>query len=159
MFTFTWHATAFPLSWVSNFHKHTRSVGLRPHICTRWYSGQDWEGAVGVALAAGFPRYNRQLLKMMVLVIVILMVVFWWDHLKGARGPRHSGEENEATSASDVEFYLPTVLYVRSTGRVWGQKFPWGVPLPQLEWVQIVFSYTVDMDPGAATTNSCIKNP
>jgi len=76
-------------------------------------------GAVGVALAAGFPGDNAQPLRTTVLVVVVLTVVLFGGttaRMLEVLGIR-TGVEDEAASSSDEEFNSPNAWHGRGNGR------------------------------------------
>ena len=76
-------------------------------------------GAVGVALAAGFPGENAQPLRTTVLVVVVLTVVLFGGttaRMLEVLGIR-TGVEDEAASSTDEEFGSPTAWHGRNNWR------------------------------------------
>jgi len=105
---FTRYAAVFPLSEAINFfHKHARGQRTEelPHSYQMMLFWAGLRGAVGVALAAGFPGPNGQSLRTTVLVVVLLTVVFFGGttaHMIEVLGIR-SGVEDDGASSSDDE--------------------------------------------------------
>jgi sodium/hydrogen exchanger-like protein 6/7 len=119
---FTRYAAVFPLSEMINFfHKHARGQRHEeiPHSYQMMLFWAGLRGAVGVALAAGFPGDNAQPLRTTVLVVVVLTVVLFGGttarmlEILGIR----TGVEDEAASSSDEEFGSPSAWYRRGNGR------------------------------------------
>ena len=121
--TFTRYAAVFPLSEMINFfHKHARGQRNEeiPHSYQMMLFWAGLRGAVGVALAAGFPGDNAQPLRTTVLVVVVLTVVLFGGttaRMLEVLGIR-TGVEDEAASSSDEEFGSPTAWYGRGNGRI-----------------------------------------
>lgn len=120
--TFTRYAAVFPLSEMINFfHKHARGQRHEeiPHSYQMMLFWAGLRGAVGVALAAGFPGDNAQPLRTTVLVVVVLTVVLFGGttaRMLEVLGIR-TGVEDEAASSSDEDFGSPTAWYGRGNGR------------------------------------------
>ena len=120
--TFTRYAAVFPLSEMINFfHKHARGQRHEeiPHSYQMMLFWAGLRGAVGVALAAGFPGDNAQPLRTTVLVVVVLTVVLFGGttaRMLEVLGIR-TGVEDEAASSSDEEFGSPPGRYGRGNGR------------------------------------------
>ena len=120
--TFTRYAAVFPLSEMINFfHKHAKGQRNEeiPHSYQMMLFWAGLRGAVGVALAAGFPGDNAQPLRTTVLVVVVLTVVLFGGttaRMLEVLGIR-TGVEDEAASSSDEEFSSPNVWYGRNNGR------------------------------------------
>ena len=120
--TFTRYAAVFPLSEMINFfHKHARGQRNEeiPHSYQMMLFWAGLRGAVGVALAAGFPGDNAQPLRTTVLVVVVLTVVLFGGttaRMLEVLGIR-TGVEDEAASSSDEEFGSPTTWHGRYNGR------------------------------------------
>ena len=120
--TFTRYAAVFPLSEMINFfHKHARGQRHEeiPHSYQMMLFWAGLRGAVGVALAAGFPGDNAQPLRTTVLVVVVLTVVLFGGttaRMLEVLGIR-TGVEDEAASSSDEEFGSPTGWHGRNGGR------------------------------------------
>ena len=119
--TFTRYAAVFPLSEAINFfHKHARGQRNEeiPHSYQMMLFWAGLRGAVGVALAAGFPGDNAQPLRTTVLVVVVLTVVLFGGttaRMLEVLGIR-TGVEDETASSSDEEFGSPA-WYGRNNGR------------------------------------------
>lgn len=120
--TFTRYAAVFPLSEMINFfHKHARGQRNEeiPHSYQMMLFWAGLRGAVGVALAAGFPGDNAQPLRTTVLVVVVLTVVLFGGttaRMLEVLGIR-TGVEDEAASSTDEEFGSSTVWPGRNNGR------------------------------------------
>ena len=120
--TFTRYAAVFPLSEMINFfHKHAKGQRHEeiPHSYQMMLFWAGLRGAVGVALAAGFPGDNAQPLRTTVLVVVVLTVVLFGGttaRMLEVLGIR-TGVEDEAASSSDEEFGSSITLYGRN-GRI-----------------------------------------
>jgi len=120
--TFTRYAAVFPLSEMINFfHKHARGQRHEeiPHSYQMMLFWAGLRGAVGVALAAGFPGDNAQPLRTTVLVVVVLTVVLFGGttaRMLEVLGIR-TGVEDEAASSTDEEFGSPTAWYGRNSWR------------------------------------------
>jgi sodium/hydrogen exchanger-like protein 6/7 len=117
--TFTRYAAVFPLSEMINFfHKHARGQRHEeiPHSYQMMLFWAGLRGAVGVALAAGFPGDNAQPLRTTVLIVVVLTVVLFGGttaRMLEVLGIR-TGVEDEAASSSDEEFASPSAWYGRN---------------------------------------------
>ena len=120
--TFTRYAAVFPLSEMINFfHRHARGQRNEeiPHSYQMMLFWAGLRGAVGVALAAGFPGDNAQPLRTTVLVVVVLTVVLFGGttaRMLEVLGIR-TGVEDEAASSTDEEFGSPTARYGRNNRR------------------------------------------
>ena len=120
--TFTRYAAVFPLSEMINFfHKHARGQRHEeiPHSYQMMLFWAGLRGAVGVALAAGFPGDNAQPLRTTVLVVVVLTVVLFGGttaRMLEVLGIR-TGVEDEAASSSDEELSSLPAWYGRNGGR------------------------------------------
>ena len=120
--TFTRYAAVFPLSEMINFfHKHAKGQRHEeiPHSYQMMLFWAGLRGAVGVALAAGFPGDNAQPLRTTVLVVVVLTVVLFGGttaRMLEVLGIR-TGVEDEAASSSDEEFGSPPAWYGRGIRR------------------------------------------
>ena len=120
--TFTRYAAVFPLSEMINFfHKHARGQRNEeiPHSYQMMLFWAGLRGAVGVALAAGFPGDNAQPLRTTVLVVVVLTVVLFGGttaRMLEVLGIR-TGVEDEAASSTDEELGSPTAWHSRNNGR------------------------------------------
>ena len=120
--TFTRYAAVFPLSEMINFfHKHARGQRTEeiPHSYQMMLFWAGLRGAVGVALAAGFPGDNAQPLRTTVLVVVVLTVVLFGGttaRMLEVLGIR-TGVEDEAASSSDEEFGSPNAWNGRNNSR------------------------------------------
>lgn len=120
--TFTRYAAVFPLSEMINFfHKHARGQRNEeiPHSYQMMLFWAGLRGAVGVALAAGFPGDNAQPLRTTVLVVVVLTVVLFGGttaRMLEVLGIR-TGVEDEAASSTDEEFGSPTTWHGRNNWR------------------------------------------
>ncbi|KAF9646162.1 sodium/hydrogen exchanger [Thelephora ganbajun] len=120
--TFTRYAAVFPLSEMINFfHKHARGQRNEeiPHSYQMMLFWAGLRGAVGVALAAGFPGDNAQPLRTTVLVVVVLTVVLFGGttaRMLEVLGIR-TGVEDEAASSTDEDLGSPTAWYGRNNGR------------------------------------------
>jgi len=120
--TFTRYAAVFPLSEMINFfHKHARGQRNEeiPHSYQMMLFWAGLRGAVGVALAAGFPGDNAQPLRTTVLVVVVLTVVLFGGttaRMLEVLGIR-TGVEDEAASSSDEDLGSPNASYGRSSER------------------------------------------
>lgn len=120
--TFTRYAAVFPLSEMINFfHKHARGQRHEeiPHSYQMMLFWAGLRGAVGVALAAGFPGDNAQPLRTTVLVVVVLTVVLFGGttaRMLEVLGIR-TGVEDEAASSSDEELGSLTAWYGRNSRR------------------------------------------
>jgi len=120
--TFTRYAAVFPLSEMINlFHKHARGQRNEeiPHSYQMMLFWAGLRGAVGVALAAGFPGDNAQPLRTTVLVVVVLTVVLFGGttaRMLEVLGIR-TGVEDEGSSSTDEELGSPTAWYGRNN---WG---------------------------------------
>ena len=120
--TFTRYAAVFPLSEMINFfHKHARGQRNEeiPHSYQMMLFWAGLRGAVGVALAAGFPGDNAQPLRTTVLVVVVLTVVLFGGttaRMLEVLGIR-TGVEDDTASSTDEEFGSPTAWYGRNNGR------------------------------------------
>ena len=120
--TFTRYAAVFPLSEMINFfHRHAR--GQRndeiPHSYQMMLFWAGLRGAVGVALAAGFPGDNAQPLRTTVLVVVVLTVVLFGGttaRMLEVLGIR-TGVEDEGASSSEEEFGSSPAWYSRNNAR------------------------------------------
>ena len=120
--TFTRYAAVFPLSEMINFfHKHARGQRNEeiPHSYQMMLFWAGLRGAVGVALAAGFPGENAQPLRTTVLVVVVLTVVLFGGttaRMLEVLGIR-TGVEDEAVSSDDEGFGSPTGWFGRNQWR------------------------------------------
>ena len=120
--TFTRYAAVFPLSEMINFfHRHARGQRNEeiPHSYQMMLFWAGLRGAVGVALAAGFPGDNAQPLRTTVLIVVVLTVVLFGGttaRMLEVLGIR-TGVEDETASSSDEDFGSPTIWHGRNNGR------------------------------------------
>ena len=135
--TFTRYAAVFPLSEMINFfHKHARGQREEeiPHSYQMMLFWAGLRGAVGVALAAGFPGDNAQPLRTTVLVVVVLTVVLFGGttaRMLEVLGIR-TGVEDEAASSTDEEFGSPTARHGRNNwGRLRGRRSSEGFYSPR----------------------------
>lgn len=103
---FTRYAAVFPLSEAINFFlRHARGQRSEeiPHSYQMMLFWAGLRGAVGVALAAGFPGENGETLRITVLVVVVLTVVVFGGttpYMLEVLGIR-TGVEDDAASDSD----------------------------------------------------------